>query len=215
MTDYVDKPRYVINISVSIVTMLGAIAAMLLVFRRVYVYESEMFVAVAGSVMGAATAVALMYCYQLFRHRTPLGEVFLAHSVKDKEIAGKLIEALNEARIKVMTPETVLHVGDRIEDTIRKAIDSSKGVVVIISPNSMGSNWMKKEMAYAKESGKRLFPALVGDVESPSDLAGILYVKMDPKISEGARRLAASVREFCQMPEAEKETPRKPRSSVS
>ncbi len=51
---------------------------------------------------------------------------------------------------------------------IEKAIVGAGAVVVLLSPNSKKSPWVRREIGYAEDNGKRIFPILVAGNERNS-----------------------------------------------
>src|SRR5262245_48032826 len=87
--------------------------------------------------------------------------IFLSYSRKDKEIMLRIyndlrVEGLDvwmDNELKVGTPEW--------ERDIEDAIKNTGGVVVLLSPDSYASEWVGREIAFADEFDKRIFPVLV------------------------------------------------------
>lgn len=88
---------------------------------------------------------------------------FVSHSSKDKNFAQKLAARLKTEGIPVWyAPEDILP-GEKIYDQIKKAIASFDRLLVVLSSNSMKSNWVQTELASAlarehREGTRVLFP---------------------------------------------------------
>jgi hypothetical protein len=106
--------------------------------------------------------------------------VFLSHSSKDRAFARKLADELITNGINVWIDEAELRVGDSLIDKIGNAINKADFIAVILSPNSVSSNWVQKELALAlsKEFASKkvkVLPILKEPCEIPHFLQDKLY----------------------------------------
>ena len=101
-----------------------------------------------------------------------IGQVFLSYSRKDEESMLLIAKYLRAQRIKVWVDNEKLIPGTPIwEDEIEKAIMSASAIVVVLSPDSKNSEWVKREMTMADQNQKRVFPVLIrGDEKSSISL---------------------------------------------
>lgn len=94
---------------------------------------------------------------------------FISHSSVDESFAQKLTARLRGKGIHVwFAPEDILP-GDKIYDQVRKAIFTFDKLLVVLSKNSMKSNWVQTELASAiererKEKTRVLFPVAIEDI---------------------------------------------------
>ncbi len=107
--------------------------------------------------------------------------VFLSHSSKDKFFAGKLAETLTSNGVTVWIDEAEIKIGDSLLDKISTAIDAVDYVAVLLSHNSVRSQWVQKELqiAMTKEIGQKkvvVLPILIEQCTLPPYLADKLYV---------------------------------------
>ena len=107
-------------------------------------------------------------------------KIFLSHSSKDKFFARKLADALKSHGVDVWIDEAEIKVGDSLTEKIGKAIETTQYFGVVLSENSVNSEWVKKELQIAiqKElSNKKVvvLPILLEPVEIPSFLKDKLY----------------------------------------
>jgi hypothetical protein len=56
--------------------------------------------------------------------------------------------------------------GDQWRETIEKNLKAAGEVIIVVSPNSMGSEWVKHEGSLAYGWGKKLYPILIEPTES-------------------------------------------------
>ncbi len=106
--------------------------------------------------------------------------VFLSHSSKDKFFARKIAETLTSNGVTVWIDEAEIRVGDSLLDKISTAIDAVDYVAVLLSRNSVRSEWVQKELqiAMTKEIGQKkviVLPILIEQCPLPLYLADKLY----------------------------------------
>jgi len=107
-------------------------------------------------------------------------KVFLCHSSKDKAFARMLDSRLTEQGIKVWIDETELNIGDSLMYRISDAIEDSDFVAVILSHNSVDSNWVQVELKMAmnrelSDRRIRVLPIIIESCEIPLFLKDKLY----------------------------------------
>jgi hypothetical protein len=88
---------------------------------------------------------------------------FISFSTKDSRFAEKLKLDLGREGVRCWFAPEDMHIGDRIRDTIEKTIKMYDKLLVILSRNSIGSDWVEKEVETAFEEERRrnasvLFP---------------------------------------------------------
>ena len=82
------------------------------------------------------------------------------------------------------------------EESIEIAIKNAFAVIVILSPDSKGSEWVRREITYADEFHKRVFPVLVKgaeDVSLPLRLITRQYVDLRKDEDAGLNALSAAI----------------------
>lgn len=106
--------------------------------------------------------------------------IFLSHNWSDKEFARKLARSLTEEGVKVWIDEAEIQIGDSLISKIREGIDQMNYLGVILSPNSVKSEWVKREVDIAMNQeieGKRVkvLPIVHKECDLPWFLKGKLY----------------------------------------
>lgn len=76
-------------------------------------------------------------------------EVFLSHSAKDRAVATRIASLLREHGLPVWYSETNLVGAQQWHDEIGAALARCDWFVVILSPHSVRSRWVKRELLYA------------------------------------------------------------------
>jgi formylglycine-generating enzyme required for sulfatase activity len=88
-----------------------------------------------------------------------VADVFLSYKREDNEIAGRIVAALRESGLSVWWDDGI--TPRQAWDTeIELAISAASTVVVLWSPRSVGSDWVRTEAHYGKDRGK-LVPVIV------------------------------------------------------
>ena len=91
-------------------------------------------------------------------------QVFLSYDRADEAFAKALSAELTKRGLSVWMDEERLLPGDNWAEQIGEALKKSKAMVVLISPESMRSKWIRHEIEYALGDLRyenRLFPVLV------------------------------------------------------
>jgi len=88
--------------------------------------------------------------------------VFMSYSRKDEAVMRRVVAFLRKQGINVWVDNEKLIPGTPIWETeIEKAITNAGAVVVLLSPDSKNSPWVRREISYAEDNDKRIFPILV------------------------------------------------------
>lgn len=90
-------------------------------------------------------------------------DVFLSHSSRDKRFVGRLAKQLEAAGLDVWLDEAELRVGDNLEE-IEDYIRRAPCLVVVLSQASRASEWVLKEIRFARAAGVRVLPILLDEV---------------------------------------------------
>ena len=109
-----------------------------------------------------------------------MSSVFLCHNSKDKPFAAGLASKLAAEDIKVWIDEAEIKIGDSLSEKIGSAIDEMSCFVIILSNNSIGSQWVKRELQdviQKKFVEKRviMLPLLLNEVDLPPFLRDKKY----------------------------------------
>ena len=101
--------------------------------------------------------------------------IFISHNHEDKEFARRIADDLRRAGANVWIDEAVIELGDSLIEKIKSGIDDMDYLAVILSPNSVKSKWVLKEvrLAYEQEiEGKRVkvLPLLYKECKPPKFL---------------------------------------------
>jgi len=93
----------------------------------------------------------------------------MSYSRKDEEMMREIAKFLRAQGIKVWVDNEKLIPGTPIwEEAIEKGIKSASAIIVILSPDSKSSEWVRREISMADQNQKRVFPVLVRGDENSS-----------------------------------------------
>ncbi len=106
--------------------------------------------------------------------------VFLSHSHADKPFAERLATDFEKYGVKVWIDQAEIKVGDSLIKKISEGIDSMDYVAVLLSPASVNSSWVEKEVAIAMtqeiEGRKvKVLPLLIAECRIPVFLKDKLW----------------------------------------
>ncbi|MCI0551775.1 MAG: toll/interleukin-1 receptor domain-containing protein [Anaerolineae bacterium] len=103
-------------------------------------------------------------------------QIFISYSRKDIDFARKLAGDLEKAGYDVWWDLTDLRGGDDWVKTIPAAIASSQHVIVVLTPDSIESEWVRKEYTQALSLRKKIIPILLKATSVPFALNTINFV---------------------------------------
>jgi adenylate cyclase len=99
-----------------------------------------------------------------------MADIFISYSSKDRAQAEQLIELLASAGLSVWIDQSGIDIATSWSKEIVQAIDTCKAFVVLLSPNSILSKNVMKEVSLAAEQGKKILPLDLEPVELSEDL---------------------------------------------
>ena len=111
-------------------------------------------------------------------------KVFISHSSEDKRFVRKLKNDLEENSISTWLDEDELTVGDSLLDKLEEAISESSHFLIIVSPNSVESQWVKYELSEAIKSSPKIIPIVYKTCIIPQEIAKLCYLDLSNEIVE-------------------------------
>ena len=94
-------------------------------------------------------------------------QVFISYSRKDLVFVERLAKDLEAAGLEVWYDLSGLEVGTRWGREIQNALDQSQYFLVVLSPNSVDSEWVEKEFLYANNLKTKIIPLLFAPCRVP------------------------------------------------
>jgi len=111
-----------------------------------------------------------------FKRWDSMEKVFISYSRRDIDFARKLAGDLEKAGYDVWWDITDLHGGDDWVRVIPEAIASSNYFIVVLTPKSIESEWVRKEYTQALSLRKKIIPIMLIPCSVPFALNTINFV---------------------------------------
>jgi hypothetical protein len=124
--------------------------------------------------------------------------LFISYSHADKTFVDKLATQLVAHKVNVWLDRWEMHVGESLIDKIQKAITDASSLLVILSPESVESEWCKKELnsGLIRELEERrivVLPVLVRDCTIPLFLREKMYADFRTNFDDGLRTILEAI----------------------
>jgi hypothetical protein len=130
---------------------------------------------------------------------TPASYFFMSYSREDALLQKRVLTGLRERGINVWVDIENLIPGSPAWDReIERAIRGAAGSIVLLSPNSNNSEWVRREISFAEQNEKRIFPVLIhGDEDDsiPLRLSDHQRVDLRRDFDAGLDQLANALQE--------------------
>jgi len=108
-----------------------------------------------------------------------VGKIFISYTKADKAFVRRLAARLTKENFPVWLDEHDLIAGDPLSQTIGKALEAAKVILVVVSKASVKSKWLRYELNVATErmiKGEcRVIPLVIDDTALPPEVLGLLY----------------------------------------
>ncbi|MEG5018804.1 MULTISPECIES: TIR domain-containing protein [unclassified Microcoleus] len=114
-------------------------------------------------------------------------QVFISYSEQDRETMEKIRNSLRRESLTVWTNTTDIQTGEDFQRAIDRGIEQTDNLIYLVSPDSVESEFVRKELDYAVSLHKRLIPILVRETppESiPKALQGVQYIDLTDNVKE-------------------------------
>ena len=125
---------------------------------------------------------------------TPAPHFFMSYSRDDADLQRRIVAELRGRGINVWVDfENLIPGSPAWEREIERSIRSAAGVIVLLSPGSNNSEWVRREVSFAEQNEKRIFPILAsGDEDDsiPLRLSNHQYVDLRSHFHQGMDELA-------------------------
>lgn len=126
--------------------------------------------------------------------RQSMPSIFLSYAHIDKPFARQLKNDLERGGARVWLDDGEIQIGDSLIETIRSAIDETDYFGVILSPASVKSHWVRKELDVAMNQeidGQevKVLPLIYRHCEIPGFLKGKLYADFSTNYNDALFRV--------------------------
>ncbi|MDH3892642.1 MAG: TIR domain-containing protein [candidate division Zixibacteria bacterium] len=118
-------------------------------------------------------------------------DVFLSYNSKDKPRVLRLATQLKKAGLRVWFDKWVVKPGDDIYLAIERGIETTRTLLLCMTPNALASDWVALERSSAihrdpANEGRRFIPLLLADCKLPDTLRRYKYVDFREESDEEA-----------------------------
>lgn len=126
-------------------------------------------------------------------------DIFISYSHHDRDFVERLARDLRDAGLTVWWDEWEIKVGDSIIQKVSEGINQSAYLAVVLSPHSVKSNWVQRELGSAlmkqlsAERDITVLPLLVADCEIPVLLRAIKWADFRTDYETGLRELLGAI----------------------
>jgi len=132
----------------------------------------------------------------------------MSYSRTDEAVMRRIVDFLRSRGINVWVDNEKLVPGTPIwEAEIEKAIFGASATVVILSPDSKASEWVRREISYTERYQKRIFPVLARGDENSSislRLTNHQYVDIRKEENAGFENLGAALQVYLKSLDSQK-----------
>jgi len=87
-------------------------------------------------------------------------QVFISYSHNDKMLVKQIVSSLEKIGVTVFLDEKSINWGEEIQNKVKKALENSVALLVVISDESLKSQWVSFETAYAMCKNIPILPLL-------------------------------------------------------
>jgi hypothetical protein len=120
--------------------------------------------------------------------------IYISHSMEDIEIAERISKILKERGYKIWIALEQILPGMRWQSSIEDALNRAAVLLVLVSPNSAESRFVKQEWSYMQSSGKPVIPLILDQsTRIPFGLADLLHIRLDSDFDQGISKLIDSL----------------------
>lgn len=103
--------------------------------------------------------------------------VFISYAHEDSALVDQLCNRLSTAGLKFFRDTKNISWGGRISSDVQRALELAGGVVVVVSPASVKSQWVPYEVGYATALRKPILPFLTHpSIDLPGYLADLRFI---------------------------------------
>ena len=136
-----------------------------------------------------------------------LGKVFISHTAADKPFVRRLAARLEKSQFHVWLDEHDLIAGDPLPETIGKALQAAKVILVVVSEASVASKWLRYELNVATErmiKGEcRVIPIVIDQTSLPAEVRGLLYADCRKGLASGIPAILTALKHEARRAEME------------
>ncbi|MDX0802758.1 TIR domain-containing protein [Sinorhizobium medicae] len=139
--------------------------------------------------------------------------IFISHSTKDRNFADTLGANLVMSKHHIWMDRWELNIGDSLLDRIQQVLADSTAIIVLLSKNSVESEWCRREinaglMRELAERKSLLMPCVIEDCVVPLFLQDKVYADFRTDADEALEQLKGALAKVSNPRQGRNETPR-------
>jgi hypothetical protein len=115
--------------------------------------------------------------------------IFFSYSRVDSDFTIQLANKLREAELNIWLDKFNIEAGEKWDNEIQKALESSNTLLVILSKSSTKSENVMDEVSYAIGKGKKVIPVLIEECEVPFRIRRLQYANFTRNFEDGLKTL--------------------------
>ena len=124
-------------------------------------------------------------------------DVFISYSRMDRDFVNELVDDLIRRGFSVFL-DRMIEAGESWADTLSKAIENARNVLVVLSPEAMQSDWIRQEVSVGllreAEGKARVIPLMLRQCEMPLFLALKTYADFTGDYEDGLMQLLPALK---------------------
>jgi len=118
-----------------------------------------------------------------------MAKVFISYSRQDNTFAHRLVQDLRSTDQTVWMDVSTLRAGQDWADEIDRAVRAYDALILVVSPDSMKSEWVSKETILAMNLKKPIVPVMCRQTDLPVHLVDIQYIDFQDRYNEALPQL--------------------------
>jgi len=126
-----------------------------------------------------------------------MSQIFVSYSRRDEEAVGRLVEAVEQDGHRVFLDRDISG-GQQSRESIVTAIRKADVFMVILSPVSIASHHVRRELDIAEDEKKPIVPVVIEQAAIPAkmvyQLAGLQSIDLAPDARAGYRSVKEALR---------------------
>ena len=105
-----------------------------------------------------------------------MAQIFISYSRKDISFVEQLVADLKGAGFDVWYDVSGISGGSRWRSEIENAIRNSQYIIVVLSPDSVASEWVEREFLFSSNLKRKIIPLMYRSCELPLNYLDLNYI---------------------------------------
>lgn len=123
--------------------------------------------------------------------------IFISHGTKDNELVRDIARRLRQAGFEPDVVSGEVAVGGNLKSAVRQGIRDADTVLLLLTPESLASDWTMTELGFAEGFDRRVIPVTVGvakrDLPAPlRTYKTVPFDRLDQAISQLSETLSVA-----------------------